>query len=89
MKITKSQLKKIIKEELSEVTRDEVDQVIQGAEPEMAEFYANYSDDPIEALELRRIEIKNNLLSGRSSDPRDFEEYKNLGREIRRLKATQ
>jgi hypothetical protein len=78
--ITKRQLRRIIKEALEESLFGE------GAPP--ADLYSDYSDDPVEALEMRRQELRTKIESGGPEAMDAFEEWKNLGRELSKLKGT-
>lgn len=74
MKITKNRLRQIIKEELLKETKE-------GEEIEMSDLYADYGEDPIEALQKRRDELEPRLRTAK-----DAEYYMKLTREIVRLK---
>ena len=74
MIITKSRLKEIIKEELLK----EMEEV------EMSDLYADYGEDPIEALEKKREELKSKMR--KRATAKDAEDFKKLNKEIVRLK---
>ena len=74
MKITKSKLKQILKEEL-------LKEIEQGEKTAMSDLYADYGEDPIEALQKRRDELEPRLRTAK-----DAEYYMKLTREIVRLK---
>ena len=66
------------------ITKSKLKQIIK---EEISELYADYHGEPIEALKLRRQEIKDKL---DTTDPKsfgkgDYDEYKRLGQEIGKL----
>ena len=53
-------------------------------EVEMSDLYTDYSEDPIEALEKKREELKSKMR--KRATAKDAEDFKKLNKEIVRLK---
>tara|TARA_R110000796_G_scaffold83360_1_gene182418 strand:- start:820 stop:1032 length:213 start_codon:yes stop_codon:yes gene_type:complete len=64
---------KITKNKLKEIIKEEIEN-----------FYSDYDEDPVKALEKRREELKAKII--KSGDMDDVELYKKLGRKLYKLK---
>ncbi len=64
---------KITKTRLKEIIKEEIEN-----------FYSDYDEDPVKALEKKREELKAKII--KSGDMDDVELYKKLGRELYKLK---